>query len=143
VVNFFDALNKAKEAGLDLVEIVPKADPVVVKVMDYGKFLYIKKKQERKTSHKSRGNETKEIRLGIKTDTHDLNVKQKRALKFLKEGYKVGVEIKLKGRERIFLDNARTKLQNFIKELGAGLEFEQIVKKSPMGFNAIIKKGKE
>jgi translation initiation factor IF-3 len=111
--------------------------------MDYGKFLYIKKKQERKTSHKSRGNETKEIRLGIKTDTHDLNVKQKRALKFLKEGYKVGVEIKLKGRERIFLDNARTKLQNFIKELGAGLEFEQIVKKSPMGFNAIIKKGKE
>jgi translation initiation factor IF-3 len=68
-----------------------------------------------------------------------MEVKQKRALKFLKKGYKVSVEIILKGREKMFLDKAKEVLENFIKRLEPSVSFDQPIKKSPNGFNAVIK----
>ncbi|MBU2025141.1 MAG: translation initiation factor IF-3 [Patescibacteria group bacterium] len=142
VIGNMEALDMARERGLDLVEIVPSARPPVVKIMDYGKYQYNKKKQERKNRVKSRGSETKGVRIGIKTDTHDLEVKKNRILKFLKKEYKVSVEVTLKGREKMFRDKAREVLMSFIKNLGAPVAFDQEIKSTPNGFQTVIKSGK-
>ncbi|MEA3273159.1 MAG: translation initiation factor IF-3 [Patescibacteria group bacterium] len=139
IIDRLKALSMAKAEGLDLVEIAPDAKPPVVQIMNYGKHQYNKKKQERKGRVKSRKNEIKGVRLRIKTDSHDMEVKQKRVFKFLKKGYKVSVEIVLKGREKIFFDKAREVLENFIKSLEPSVSIDQPIKKSPNGFNAIIK----
>ena len=139
IMDLLEALRMAKAEGLDLVEIAPDAKPPVVKIMNYGKQQYNKKKQERKSRVKSRKNEIKGVRLRIKTDSHDMEVKEKRALKFLKKGYKVSIEIVLKGREKMFLDKAKEVLENFIKRLKPSVSFDQPIKKSPNGFNAVIK----
>ncbi len=141
VVKRFKALEMAQAEGLDLVEIVPGANPPVAKIMNYGKHQYNKKKQEKKSRVKSRKNEVKGIRLGIKTDYHDLEVKKKRALKFLKKNYKVSIEVILKGREKMFFPKAKEVLSNFIKSLESPVEFDQEIKKSPNGFNAVVKAG--
>ncbi len=140
IVKRFKALEIAQAEGLDLVEIAPHAKPPVAKIMDYGKRQYNKKKQERKSRAKSKKKEAKGVRLGIKTDTHDIDVKKKRTLKFLKKNYKVCIEIVLKGREKMFLPKAREILENFIKNLETPIKFDQEIQKSPYGFNAVIKK---
>ena len=94
-----DALLKAKEEGLDLVEIAAQANPPVVKIIDYKKFLYqqAKKKQEEKRNAKS--TETKEVRLGPFMDDHDLQIAANRAQSFLEDGNKVRFVVKFRGRQ--------------------------------------------
>jgi translation initiation factor IF-3 len=76
---------------LDLVEISPKADPPVCKIMDYKKFMYEKKKKEKEIKAKAQKTEIKEIRFSPNTDDHDLDFKKKHAVKFLQEGSKVKI----------------------------------------------------
>ncbi|MEQ9303770.1 MAG: translation initiation factor IF-3, partial [Marinoscillum sp.] len=96
------ALEIAKQQGLDLVEISPKADPPVCKVIDYSKFKYEQKKKQKEIKAKAQKTVVKEIRFGPNTDDHDFNFKLNHAIKFLKEGAKVKAYVHFVGRTIIF-----------------------------------------
>jgi len=133
-----EALAMAQEQSLDLVEVSPKSVPPVCRIMDYGKFQYQQSKQERIHKVKQKKSEIKGIRIGARTDEHDLNFKKDQAEKFLTKGNKVKVEIILRGREKAYQDLARQNLQNFIKNITAPYKIEQEIKRFPGGFNVII-----
>jgi len=99
IMNIREALALAQEAGLDLVEIAPKADPPVVRIMDYGKFLYEEQKKQHEAKKRQKQTKVKEIQVRPKIDKHDLEVKLKKAREFLEEGNKVRVRLRLRGRE--------------------------------------------
>ena len=99
IVAIADALKRATEAGLDLVEIAPQANPPVCRVMDYAKFLYAKEKQERENRQHQRQTQLKELRFRPQIDDHDYQTKLKSLTKFLKRGNKVKVTLVFRGRE--------------------------------------------
>ncbi len=133
-----DALRLAQEQELDLVEIAPMAKPPVCKIMDYGKYQYQQSRLDRVNKAKQKKIDIKGIRIGFKTDTHDLEVKQNMAEKFLKKGQKVKIEIFLRGREKAHQDLARKNLEDFIKTITFPYKLEQEIKRYPGGFNTII-----
>lgn len=132
------ALAIAREAELDLVEVSPKASPPVCRVLNFGKFQYSQSKQEQHAKSKQKKVETKGIRIGLRTDTHDLEFKHKQAEKFLAKGHKVKVELVLRGREKYLPDKARENLTIFMKTIEFPYKFEEEIKKFPGGFNTII-----
>ncbi len=93
------ALEIAAEKKLDLVKIAPKAKPPVCKIMDYGKYKYEQSKKEKEAKKKQKVINVKEVRLSLNIEEHDLNTKAKKAIKFLKNGDKVKVSLRFKGRE--------------------------------------------
>lgn len=99
VVSPARALQMAEEAGLDLVEISPNAEPPVCKIMDFGKFKYEQQKREAEARKKQHIIEIKEIKFRPGTDTHDYDVKMRSVMKFLDEGDKVKVTLRFRGRE--------------------------------------------
>lgn len=120
------ALDVARERDLDLVEVSgPDADPTVCKVMDYGKFLYNKKKKEREERKKQKTIEVKEIRLRPKTDTHHLDIKVKNARKWLDDGMKVKVRIWFRGREITYPELGREILDYVAEKLSDVAVIEQ------------------
>ncbi len=94
-----EALARAQEAGLDLVEVVPTANPPVCRIMDFGKYKYEQAKRERQAHRKSKTSELKGMRLSPKISEHDLQVKTKAVSGFLKDGDKVRVSMWFRGRE--------------------------------------------
>lgn len=96
-----DALARAKEAGLDLIEISPNAKPPIAKIMDYGKFRYQQEKKGRE-SKKAHQVQVREVQVGLNTSQHDLEMKARKASEFLKDGDRVRVEIRLRGRSKYF-----------------------------------------
>lgn len=112
-----EALMIAEEAGLDLVEIAPNANPPVCKVIDYSKFIYERKKKLKEQKAKSAKVVVKEIRLGPNTDEHDFNFKLKHAMKFLQEGAKVKVDVFFKGRSIIYKEQGELILLKFADAL--------------------------
>ena len=94
-----EALEKAREEGLDLVEIAPTAKPPVARIIDFKKFLYQEEKKRREEKKKAKNSETKEIRLGPFMDTHDLETMEKRAREFLEGNDKVKLVVRFKGRQ--------------------------------------------
>lgn len=127
VVNFEEALKKAEEAGLDLVEVAPNEVPPVCKIEDYGKVLYKQKKIEKKNK-KQKVSELKSIRLSIAISEHDTSVKVKQAEKFLKLQHPVKVALMLKGREISYRDLAVEKLNSFYESLKEIAQLEQAPK---------------
>lgn len=111
------ALEIAKEAGLDLVEISPNAEPPVCKVVDYKKFLYDQKKKQKELKAKAQKTVIKEIRFGPQTDEHDFNFKKNHAMKFLQEGSKVKAFVFFKGRSILFKEQGEILLLRFANEL--------------------------
>lgn len=107
----------AEEQELDLVEISPKANPPVCKIMDYKKYLYEQKKKHKEIKAKTAKIVVKEIRLGPNIDEHDFNFKLKHAIKFLQEGAKVKVDVFFKGRSIIYKDKGEFVLLRFAQEL--------------------------
>ena len=99
VVTTREALNAAEEAGLDLVEISPNADPPVCKILDFGKFKYEQQKKKNEARRKQKVIEVKEIKLRPNIDDHDYDVKMRSATSFLEEGDKVKVTMRFRGRE--------------------------------------------
>lgn len=134
----FEALQIAREREMDLVEVAPLAQPPVCKIMDYGKFQYQQSKQDRVSKAKQKKVEMKGIRIGIRTDDHDLEFKKNQAEKFLKKGDKVKIEIILRGREKAHQDLARINFERFLKSISIPYATEQPIKRFPGGFNAII-----
>ncbi|MDR0955249.1 MAG: translation initiation factor IF-3 [Rikenellaceae bacterium] len=117
VVSLKEALRQADEQGLDLVEISPKADPPVVRIVDYQKFLYQQKKKAKEIKAKTTKIVIKEIRFGPNTDDHDYNFKLKHAENFLKEGSKVKTYVFFRGREIVFKDKGEILLLRFATDL--------------------------
>lgn len=111
-----EALQKARERNLDLVQVTEKVDPPVCKITDFGKYLYSYEKKERQTKVK-KGGEMKGIRLGFNISLHDLETRANLAEKFLKRGDRVRVEMILRGRQRALFDFAKQKVQQFIEIL--------------------------
>ena len=138
IMNVLEAIQIAKSRELDLVEIAPIAKPPVCKIMDYGKYQYQQSKQERLNKAKQKKVEVKGIRIGIRTDTHDLDFKKNQAEKFLKKGDKVKAEIVLRGREKAHQELARKALSDFLKTITIPYKTEQEIKRFPGGFNVII-----
>lgn len=99
ILNLNDAINRAKDNGLDLIEIAPNAKPPVCKIMDMGKYKYDAQKKANKAKKKQKKIELKEIKLRPVTEIHDYNFKIKNAQKFLTKGDKVKFTIRFKGRE--------------------------------------------
>lgn len=112
-----DVKKWARAVGLDLVEISPNAKPPVVKIIDYNKFLYEKKKKEKEMKAKAAKTVVKEIRFGPNTDDHDFEFKLRHAEKFLAEGAKVKAYVQFRGRTIVFKDRGELLLLRFIKEL--------------------------
>lgn len=107
----------AEKAELDLVEISPNADPPVVRIIDYNKFLYDKKKKEKELKAKQAKTVIKEIRFGPNTDDHDFDFKLRHARRFLEEGAKVKAYVHFRGRTIVFKDRGELLLLRFLKEL--------------------------
>lgn len=115
VIPTADALTKARDDGLDLVEVAPNARPPVCRIMDYGKYKYEKGKK----SNKGKGHQvrTKEIRLRPKTGQHDIDFKVKQALGFLKHKDKVQVTVIFRGREMAHIEEGRKVMQEVVSRL--------------------------
>ncbi len=126
VFSIKDALEKAEELGLDLVEISPNADPPVCKVIDYKKFLYEQKKREKVMKAKATKVIVKEIRFGPNTDDHDYDFKKKHAEKFLKEGAKLKAYVFFKGRSIVYKDKGEILLLKLAQELEEFGKVEQM-----------------
>jgi len=110
-----EALKRARDANLDLVEINPKGSPPVCKILDFGKFKYEESKRKRETKRKQTVVEVKEIKLRPKTDDHDLDFKMRSARKFLESGNKVKIVCRFRGREITHPEVAREQLEQLIK----------------------------
>jgi translation initiation factor IF-3 len=117
VVSLGEALEAAREAELDLVEVAPNADPPVCRVLDYGKFLYEKAKKEREARKSQTKIEIKEIRLRPKTSDHHKSFKVRDARRWLEEGKKVRVRIRFRGREITYPEIALEDLKEIATEL--------------------------
>ena len=125
VVSLRDALNAARERGLDLVEVAPNANPPVCKILDYGKFQYIQMKKQREARKAQKSTEVKEVRLRPKTDIYHIGFKLKRARRFLGEGMKVKVRIQFRGREITHPEIGLEKLQEVAEALSDVAQIEQ------------------
>ena len=118
----------AEEIGLDLVEISPKADPPVCKIIDYKKFLYEQKKREKAMKAKATKVVVKEIRFGPNTDDHDYEFKKKHAEKFLRDGAKLKAYVFFKGRSIVYKDKGEILLLRLAQELEELGKVEQLPK---------------
>ena len=117
VVPIRDALNMARDEGVDLVEISPNANPPVCRLIDYSKFLYQQKKRQKEMKAKQVKVEVKEIRFGPQTDEHDYQFKLKHAKEFLEEGNKVRAYVFFRGRSILFKEQGEVLLLRFANDL--------------------------
>ena len=128
VMSTSDSLREAEAEGLDLVEISPKADPPVCKILDYKKFLYNQKKKQKELKAKQSKVVLKEIRFGPNTDDHDFNFKLAHAKKFLEEGSKLKAYVFFRGRTIVFKDRGEILLLKLAQELADYGVVEQMPK---------------
>ena len=115
VVSIADALRRAEDAGLDLMEVSPNADPPVCKILDYGRFRYEAQKKKNEARKKQKVIEVKEIKMRPNIDTHDYEVKMRSVKRFFEEGDKVKVTLRFRGREMAHQDLG-VKLLDRVKE---------------------------
>jgi len=120
-----EALKLAKEAGLDLVEVAPKANPPVCKLLDYGKYKFEQEKRDKESKKKQKQIKLKEIRMQPKIDNHDLDFKSKHIKKFLDEGNKVKVTVRFRGRELAHLDRGEMVLNRVLELIGDSYSVEK------------------
>jgi len=117
VIETHEAIAKAEEMGLDLVEISPTARPPVCKITDYGKWKYDQSKKESEAKRNAFQSEVKQIRFRPKTEEHDFAFKVKNSREFLEEGHKVQFEVRFRGRENAHPDVGKIVLDRVAKEL--------------------------
>jgi translation initiation factor IF-3 len=119
VVNIREALRSAEEAGLDLVEISPNADPPVCKILDYGKYKYELQKKAAEARKKQKTIEVKEIQIRPMIEEHDYQVKLRAAVRFLEDGNKLKVTLKFRGREMAHTKLGMDVVRRLIADIGA------------------------
>lgn len=143
VLNTLEAIKTAKERGYDLVEVSDKTDPPICKIVDYGKYKYTQEKKEKKQQAHQKKGEMKGIRIGLTTSPHDLEIRAHQTEKFFKEGHKVRIEMKLRGREKAHGDLAKEKLESFLTMIAGGIKKEEEIKRTPQGISVTICQGKQ
>jgi translation initiation factor IF-3 len=144
VISKDEAVKHAEDAGLDLIEISPKARPPVAKIMDYGKFQYEQKKKQREIKAKSHVTETKNVQVKIGTGEHDLALKSKRVDEWLKEGHRVKIDLFLWGRYKYMeFSFLKERLERFMLLVTEPYKVADDIKKSPKGLTLVIEKSKE
>jgi translation initiation factor IF-3 len=141
VMNTSDALKKAQENNLDLIEISPNSNPPIVKIMDYGKFLYEEKKKQKEAKAKAHTTETKIIQVKMNTGEHDLTLKAKNISKWLREGNRIKLDLFLKGREK-YMDKAflKERLERILRLVSEDYKVAEEPKKSPKGLSMVLEK---
>jgi translation initiation factor IF-3 len=128
VVSITDALRRAENAGLDLMEVSPNADPPVCKILDYGRFRYEAQKKKNEARKKQKVIEVKEIKMRPNIDTHDYEVKMRSIHRFIEEGDKVKVTMRFRGREMVHQDLGKQVLDRVREEMEATAKVEQFPK---------------
>jgi len=142
VVPVSEALEKAKEKGLDLVQITDNVVPPVCKITDYGKHVYEENKKKKKQEKASKV-QLKSIRLGFSISEHDMETRAKSAVKFLEEGDSVRIVLPLKGRQKALQEVGKEKIERFLEMLSEKVELkiEKEVSREPRGLTVtVIKK---
>ncbi len=134
-----DALKRAQELGFDLIEVSPKAVPPVVKIGDFGSYLYRLKKKEKQQKSHSKQTEVKVIRFGFRTDVGDLDRLADRSREFLGERNMVKVSVTLRGRELSNKEYAIDKLNKFVASLADAAEVDQSVKRQGNQYIVILR----
>jgi translation initiation factor IF-3 len=129
IVSLAEALEKAQEAELDLIEVSPKSTPPVCRILDYGKLKYEEKKKAHQSKKKQHVVKVKEIRVRPRIDTHDLETKLNMGRKFLLDGSKLKVTLMFRGREMSRLDLGELVLEKVIEALS---DIAEIEKRNPM-----------
>ena len=140
IMPYEEAVLKAKEQGLDLVEITKKTTPPIYKLGDYSKIKYEREKKEKLQKFKERQNAPKSIRIGFNESSHDLLTKVKKIEEFLKDDRMVNIEMRLRGREKAHIDLAKSRLETFLALIQMPHKIIQPLKKYPQGFIVTIKK---
>jgi len=142
--NFWDmtldeAKQKASQEWLDLMEMWKNGDVTIVKILDYGKFLYRQKKQDKKNKQKWKAPELKTLRITFKIWDHDLDIKRKQATKFAEGWHALKISLMLRWRENHYSDLAIEKMESFIKSLEEIYKLENRVTRSRNIFTAMLK----
>ncbi len=133
-----EALQLAQEQELDLVEVAPMAKPPVCKILDYGKHLYRQKKLDQKQKRQQKKTELKVIRLSLRIDSHDMEVKAKKARQFLVDKNSVKINLMFRGREAAMQDLGKQKLDNFFDHVKDIASIESPPKRQGNTMNMII-----
>jgi translation initiation factor IF-3 len=141
VIKTSEALSKARELELDLIEISPQANPPVAKIMDFGKYQYEQSKKLKAQKAKAHNVEVKSIQVKVATSENDLNIKAKRASSWLAEGHRIKLELFLPGRTKYLDENfLKDRLGRILKLLTVDYKIAEEAKKSPKGLTMIIEK---
>jgi translation initiation factor IF-3 len=141
VISLSDALKRAEEFGLDLIEISPNAVPPVAKIMEYGKFHYEQEKKRREIKAKSHTTETKSVQVKIGTGDNDMALKAKKAAEWLKEGHRVKVDLFLWGRYKYMeFGFLKERLERFLKLIPQEFKLGEPIAKSPKGLSTVIER---
>jgi len=117
IVPLAEALERASQAGLDLVEVAPNARPPVCRLMDYGKYRYEQSKKAQEAKKRQTVIQVKEVKMRPRTDVHDMNVKKKKIVKFLGQGNKVKVTVQFRGREIVHPELGAQMLKQIAEEM--------------------------
>jgi translation initiation factor IF-3 len=139
VLTLPEALERARARELDLIEVSPKAVPPVVKISEFGHYLYQLQKKEKKQRSHSKQVEVKMLRFGFRTDRHDIERLEERAREFFTERHLVKFSVRLRGREMSNKEFAMEKLRNVLRSLADVSEVEQEVKRQGDSFIAILR----
>jgi len=134
------ALEIAQNAELDLVEVQPKANPPICKILNFGQFQYEQEKHKQKQKAHQKKVEIKSVRISFRISDHDKNTKISQAKKFLDQGDKVKIDIVLKGREKAYVNQAKETMENFAKSLGKNISIDQPFSKQGGRLSIVVAK---
>ncbi|KKW21234.1 MAG: translation initiation factor IF-3 [Candidatus Taylorbacteria bacterium RIFCSPHIGHO2_02_49_25] len=141
VIVLQEALSKASQLGLDLIEISPNAIPPVAKIMDYGKFQYFENKKQKAVRAKTHTVEVKNIQIKIGTSEHDLELKAKRVSEWLSEGNRVKIDLFLIGRSKYMeFKFLQERLERILKLIPVEYKVADSTKRGPKGLTIIVEK---
>lgn len=141
VLTFKEAIEKARELGMDLIEISPSAVPPVAKIMDYGKFQYAENKKLKVAKTKVKTTELKNVQVKVGTGEHDLELKAKKASEWLTEGHRIKIDLFLPGRSKYMdLNFLKERMERVLKLITVEYKIADQAKKSPKGLSIIIEK---
>jgi translation initiation factor IF-3 len=143
VISTREALEKAKELGLDLIEISPNAAPPVAKIMDFGKYQYDENKKLKAQKARAQSVETKSMQVKVATGDNDLMLKAKKASEWLAEGHRIKIDLFLSGRMKYMKEDfLRERLDRVLVLISTPYKVADSIKKSPKGLTMVIEKAK-
>ncbi len=138
VVSIKEALALAQEKGLDLVEVAPQARPPVCRIMNYSQWIYQKQKKEKAARKKQKATEMKELKFSLRISDNDLQVKLRQLTRFLNEGHKVKINIRLRGRERAHLERVQYLVDRIYEQIEELAVIEKPLEQAGRFFSVIF-----